>query len=170
MIGSPMRNVTSCSSSVTPSIVAGESGDDDPRKGGLYGSDLDAAGGEERGVSAGLATRNRPVRGMRRPIVAHYRRDMFRMMFVLMAATIGLVVASPVEAAQKPSAFVAGFQFCQAFDTKTLALRFDTKPTKAAVSRQVGRWFTWQIPHDHAAYRYPVRYQRIIAMGCTRGL
>jgi hypothetical protein len=89
----------------------------------------------------------------------------------VMVATLALAWASQVNAAAtKPSAFVAGFQFCKAFSTRTLAMRFDTKPTKAAVSRQVGRWFTWQIPHDHPKYRYPVRYQSIIALGCTRGL
>jgi hypothetical protein len=85
-----------------------------------------------------------------------------------------LAVLSTVGAANaatmQPSAFVAGYKFCQAFDTKTLAMRFDTRPTKTAVSYQVGRWFTWQIPRDHPKYRYPKRYQRIIAMGCARGL
>ena len=95
----------------------------------------------------------------------------FRLLAV-MVATLALAWGSQANAAAtaKPSAFVAGFQFCKAFNTRTLALRFDTKPTKAAVSRQVGRWFTWQIPRDHPKYRYPVRYQSIIALGCTRGL
>jgi hypothetical protein len=89
----------------------------------------------------------------------------------VMVATLVLASGSPANAAAtKPSAFVAGFQFCKAFNTRTLALRFDTKPTKAAVSKKVGRWFTWQIPRDHPKYRYPVRYESIIALGCTRGL
>jgi hypothetical protein len=88
---------------------------------------------------------------------------------VTLAAVISVAFTSTAQAAQ-PSAFVAGFQFCHAFDTKTLAKRFSVKPTTAAVSVQVGRWFTWQIKSDHAAYRYPVRYQKIIALGCRRGL
>ena len=92
----------------------------------------------------------------------------------IFAATLGLAFALAAgqanAAMQKPSAFVAGYTFCKAFDTKTLAMRFDTKPTKTAVSNRVGRWFTWQIPRDHPRYRYPVRYQRIIALGCVRGL
>jgi hypothetical protein len=93
----------------------------------------------------------------------------------IVATTVGLALAlsasqANAAAAGKPSAFVAGFQFCKAFNVRTLALRFDTRPTKTAVSNQVGRWFTWQIPRDHPKYRYPVRYQRIIAMGCARAL
>jgi hypothetical protein len=92
-------------------------------------------------------------------------------LLAVMVATLALAGGSQANgAASKPSAFVAGFQFCKAFNTKTLAMRFDTKPTKAAVSKRVGRWFTWQIPRDHPKYRYPVRYQSIIALGCTRGL
>jgi hypothetical protein len=93
----------------------------------------------------------------------------------MVAATLGLAVALAAGQAnaatmRTPSAFVAGYEFCKAFDTQTLAMRFDTKPTRTAVSNQVGRWFTWQIPRDHPAYHYPVRYQRIIALGCARGL
>ena len=91
---------------------------------------------------------------------------------LVIAALVAAAAAFTGGTAQaaRPSAFVAGFQFCHAFDTKTLAMRFSVKPTTAAVSVQVGRWFTWQIKGDHAAYRYPVRYQRIIALGCMRGL
>jgi hypothetical protein len=60
---------------------------------------------------------------------------------LVIAAVIAAAFTGTAQAA-KPSAFVAGFQFCHAFDTKTLAMRFDVKPTKAAVSAQVGRWFT----------------------------
>jgi hypothetical protein len=95
---------------------------------------------------------------------------MIRKTLVVAALVVAAAAFTGAAQAARPSAFVAGFQFCHAFDTKTLAMRFSVKPTTAAVSAQVGRWFTWQIKGDHAAYRYPVRYQRIIALGCTRGL
>jgi hypothetical protein len=93
-----------------------------------------------------------------------------KVLLVTMLAVLATAGAANAATMAKPSAFVAGYEFCQAFDTRTLAMRFDTKPTKTAVSNQVGRWFTWRIPRDHPAYRYPTRYQRIIAAGCARGL
>jgi hypothetical protein len=93
------------------------------------------------------------------------------MKLTILVATVGLALSLAAgQASAKPSAFVAGYQFCKAFSVKTLALRFDTRPTKTAVSNRVGKWFTWQIPRDHPKYRYPVRYQRIIALGCSRAL
>lgn len=89
----------------------------------------------------------------------------------LIALTITIAALAFTSAASaKPSAFVAGLQFCQAFNTKTLAMRFDTKPSKVAVSAQVGRWLTGQIKNDPPGSRYPARYQAIIANGCAAAL
>jgi hypothetical protein len=95
---------------------------------------------------------------------------MIRKTLAVAALVVAAAAFSGTAEAARPSAFVAGFQFCHAFDTKTLAMRFSVRPTTAAVSAQVGRWFTWQIKGDHPGYRYPVRYQRFIALGCMRGL